>query len=108
MVNVGRIVPAAFAPAFHCGQTNVRYRLRRPHMMRSVDGPKWVASTRSLGSVLDIRGYDGANGGKPPISCPTVGDTPMSAKADKRAYEACACEGKVTRTVFDIKSRSRA
>ena len=50
------------------------------------EGQRRVASTRSLGSALDIRGYDGANGGKAPISCLTVDDTPTSAMAEKRHF----------------------
>jgi hypothetical protein len=48
--------------------------------------PCWIARTRSLAKVLDIRSYDDANGGKVSISCLTVTDTPTSASADLRAF----------------------
>lgn len=46
--------------------------------------PAKIRKYSFAGIGLDIRGYDGANGGKPPISCLTVADTPMSAMADVR------------------------
>lgn len=49
----------------------------------SNDGLFQGVSTRSRAAVPDIRGYDGANGGKAPMSCLTVADMPTSAQADQ-------------------------
>lgn len=60
--------------------------LRKAESIARVHGFSPIASAAHPAATHDIRGYNGADGGKAPLSCLTVARPQTSAKADEGAF----------------------